>query len=257
MCQKSKYQLWANIIEHTKLVAGVYEMVIECPTIAKITKAGQFINLYSSHQDMLLPRPISVCEVDKILGRLHLVYRVLGKGTEEFSNYKVGEKIKIMGPLGNGFDVEYEGEQLIIGGGVGTPPMVELAKSLKGKKTIVLGFRTDPFLVKRLEKYGEVYVATDDGSVGFKGNVIELISEKNLKGRIYACGPTPMLKGVQIYAKENNLEAYLSLEERMGCGFGSCVGCATKIKNKIGTGFTYKKVCKDGPVFSSEEVIFS
>jgi len=254
---KTNDQLEVEIVGHEKLTEGIYEMVIQCPSITKLAKAGQFINMYLTGGEQLLPRPISICEIDQVAGHLHLVYKVLGKGTEAFSHYQVGDKIKIMGPLGNGFDTSDTGEHLLIAGGVGTPPMVELAKSLKGNKIIVLGFRTDVFLVERLRKYGQVYVATDDGSVGFKGNVVALIEEKQLKGRIYACGPTPMLKAVQKYAQEKELEAVLSLEERMGCGFGACVGCVTKIKAKTEEGFIYKRVCKDGPVFSAKEVLFT
>lgn len=259
MCQTLKRtKIASRIISNNNLVDNIYEMIVECPEIVAETRPGQFVNMYCRHQGRLLPRPISVCEMDKKNGRLHLVYAILGDGTREFSTFKENETIELMGPFGNGFDLSYEGDdQLIIGGGVGTPPMVELAKQLKGKKTIIVGFRTNPYLIERLEKYGDVYVATDDGSVGFKGHVVALMEEKGLRGHIYACGPTPMLKGLQAYVKANGLVAHFSLEERMGCGFGGCVGCVTKIKAATEVGYTYKKVCKDGPIFSAEEVMFS
>lgn len=246
-----------TIISNEMLVDQVYEIIIDCPQIAQETKAGQFVNLYCRHEGRLLPRPISVCEIDKIKGCLHLVYAILGDGTREFSTYKAGETIEVMGPFGNGFDTNsISDEHLIVAGGVGTPPMVELCKQLKGKKTIIVGFRDQPYLIDRFEKYGDVHVATDNGSVGFRGNVVELMEQEGCKGLIYACGPTPMLKGIQAYAATYGLEASLSLEERMGCGFGGCVGCVTKIAADTKAGYTYKKVCKDGPVFNAKEVLF-
>ena len=258
MCQVSnKTKQRCRIISNNSLVDQVYEMILDYPEIVNKVQAGQFVNLYCRHQGRLLPRPISVCEVDKENGSLHLVYAILGDGTREFAGYKAGETIEVMGPFGNGFDIgNVSDDQLIIGGGVGTPPLVELCKQLKGKKTIVVGFRDTPYLVERLQKYGRVYVTTDDGSVGFKGNVVELMEKEGLKGRIYACGPTPMLKGIQDYAKKYSLQASLSLEERMGCGFGGCVGCVTKIVAATEAGYTYRKVCKDGPVFDAQEGLF-
>lgn len=259
MCQTFKRaRVRCEILRNQSLAPKVYEMILNCPEVAAEAAPGQFVNLYCHHQGRLLPRPISICEIDKAEGRLHLVYAILGKGTAEISNYPQGERIDLMGPLGNGFALtDQPKDLLIVGGGVGTPPMVELCKQLNGNKTIVTGFRDNPYLVDRFERYGKTFVTTDDGSVGFKGNVIELMEREGLKGTIYACGPTPMLRGVQAYAAKNNLTAYLSLEERMSCGFGACVGCVAKIKADNEAGFHYKKVCKDGPVFTAEEVVFS
>ncbi len=257
MCQTTlRTKLSSPIISNECLATDIYEMIIECPEISSEAKVGQFINLYCRHEGRLLPRPISICEIDLNKGRLHLVYAILGDGTKEFATYKSGEMIEVMGPFGNGFDISYQGDDhLIVGGGVGTPPLVELCKQLKGKKTIVVGFRTEPYLVERFKQYGDVYVTTDDGSVGFKGHVVALMEEKGLTGRLYACGPTPMLRGLQAYVSKHDLDAQLSLEERMGCGFGGCVGCVTKVKADTEVGYTYKKVCKDGPIFKSDEVI--
>lgn len=247
----------STILSNNALVEQVFEMVLDCPEVAAKARPGQFVNLYCRNKGRLLPRPISVCETDRDHGRVHLVYAILGKGTREFSSYLAGESVELMGPLGNGYPLEQgSGDSLIIGGGVGTPPMVELCKQLQGPKTIVVGFRSNPFLVDRLAQYGDVLITTDDGSVGYKGHVVQLLEEKQLTGTIYACGPTPMLRGVQAYAQKNNLKAYISLEERMGCGFGSCVGCAARIRADNEIGWTYKKVCKDGPVFDSREVVF-
>jgi dihydroorotate dehydrogenase electron transfer subunit len=258
MCQTTnKGRITCKIIKNEVIIDQVYEMIIEARDIAEEAKAGQFVNLYCHHLGRLLPRPISICEIDLEKGRLHLVYAVLGDGTAEFATYKQGDKIDVMGSFGNGFELGDESDHhLIIGGGVGTPPMVELAKQLKGQKTIVVGFRTNPYLVERLEAYGDVFVTTDDGSVGYKGHVVALLESKGLKGKIYACGPTPMLKGLQAYAQTYELEAQLSLEERMGCGFGGCVGCVVKIVADTEVGYRYKKLCKDGPVFDSKDVLF-
>lgn len=258
MCQTGeKGRVACKIISNEPIAKQVYEMKVRCPEIVRRTKPGQFVNLYCHHKGRLLPRPISVCEIDNKRGQLYLVYAILGAGTDEFAGYKAGECIDVMGPFGNGFTLDtIADEYLIVGGGVGTPPMVELCKQLGGKKTIVTGFRDNPYLVDRLQKYGDVHVTTDDGSVGFKGHVVQCMEQKELRGKIYACGPTPMLKGIQAFANTYNLEASLSLEERMGCGFGACVGCVVKIIDDTKAGYTYKKVCKDGPVFDAKEVLF-
>ncbi len=259
MCQTmSKTRAVCKIIGNESLTDQIFEMILECPEIVNEAKPGQFVNLYCRHLGRLLPRPISVCELNKGKGYLHLIYAIMGKGTKEFSTYKAGETIDVMGPLGNGYNTDTVSDiHLIVGGGVGIPPMVELCKQLKGKKIIVAGFRDNPYLVNRLKQYGEVHVTTDDGSAGFKGNVVKFLEKKSLKGNIYACGPTPMLIGVQAYAAKFSLDACLSLEERMGCGFGACVGCVAKITSNNDAGFIYKKVCKDGPVFNAKEVLFS
>lgn len=136
MCQTLKRtKVVCKIVSNDNLVDNIYEMIVECPEIVAETKPGQFVNMYCRHQGRLLPRPISVCEIDKESGRLHLVYAILGAGTAEFATFSAGETIEVMGPYGNGFDLSHEGDDhLIVGGGVGTPPMVELAKQLKGKK---------------------------------------------------------------------------------------------------------------------------
>lgn len=259
MCvETKKARESCKIIKHNEIAAGIFEMVVATTDIPKEAKAGQFVNIYCKSDARLLPRPISICEVDTKEHWLKLVYAVVGNGTKEISKLKVGEEIDVLGPLGNGYSIKEDSKvSLLVGGGVGTPPLVELAKQIKGKKMIYLGFRTEPYLVEELKKYGDVYVATDDGSVGHKGNVIELMNKTRATGDvIYSCGPSPMLSAVKDWANEKGIEAWLSLEERMGCGFGACVGCVFKIKADNENGFTYKKVCKDGPVFDAKEVLF-
>lgn len=245
-------------IKYNKEIAeGIFEMVFVSETIPVATIPGQFINLYCGSEARMLPRPISICEVNVKESLVKVIYAVVGEGTRDFSTLKSGDDIEVLGPLGNGYNIEECEESLLVGGGVGTPPLLELAKRIQGKKTIYLGFRSDPYLVEELKKYGEVYVATDDGSVGLHGTVVELMNQEAVTGQIlYACGPKPMLKALQDYTNKNNIQGQFSLEERMGCGFGACVGCVCKIKSDNEVGYTYKKVCKDGPVFDAKEVLF-
>lgn len=238
-----------------KLASGVYSMWIEAPQIAEQAVAGQFISVYTKDPSRLLPRPISLCEIDREAGSIRIVYRVVGAGTSEFSCYKEGDSIEVMGPLGNGFPLK-EKRAFLIGGGIGIPPMLELAKELNCEKTAVLGYRDELFLEKELGSYSNVYVATEDGSAGTKGNVLDAIREGNLEADIiYACGPTPMLRAVKEYAAEKGIECYLSLEEKMACGIGACLACVCQSKEVDHHSHVHnKRICKDGPVFAAEEV---
>lgn len=254
-----KRKLDAMILENSEISPGIYKMIIESEGIGIIAKPGQFVNLYCKQNSRILPRPISICEIDSVNDTITLVYGVVGKGTEEFSYMKKGDRIEVLGPLGHGFNMDNEvTSHVIIGGGIGIPPLLELTKQLKGEKKVYLGFRSDTFLIKEFEKCGaSVYIATDDGSSGLKGTVLDLLSNTNPNGQmIYSCGPKPMLKAVSEWAKIKQIKAQLSLEERMGCGIGTCVGCVCKIQAKGMDTWEYKKICKDGPVFFSEEVVW-
>ncbi|MFW5648513.1 MAG: dihydroorotate dehydrogenase electron transfer subunit [Candidatus Alkaliphilus sp. MAG34] len=250
---------YPTIVEQKQIAENIFSMKLQCGEIAETALSGQFVNLYSKEKDMLLPRPISICEIDKKEGIITLVYAVVGRGTESFSHLKKGDTIKVLGPLGNGFKME-EGitVHMLVGGGIGVPPLVELSKHLKGKVYAFLGFAEHPILVKELESYGaEVFVATEDGSVGFKGNVVELLNKKDIKGdMIYSCGPKPMLRAVSKWAGERGIGAQVSMEERMACGIGVCLGCTCKTKKENEKDWQNRKVCTDGPVFWSEEVIW-
>ena len=234
-------------------------MWISTKVIAKEAKAGQFISLFSKDGSRLLPRPISLCEIDREGGRLRIVYRVAGAGTEEFSHLKAGDEVDILGPLGNGFPIE-EGKGkrvMLMGGGIGVPPMLEMAKQLNCEKQIILGYRDENlFLRDEFEAYGEVFVVTEDGSVGTKGNVLDAIREQNLTADvIYACGPTPMLRAIKEYAAEKGIKCYISLEEKMACGIGACLACVCQSKDVDHHSNVHnKRICKDGPVFLAEEV---
>lgn len=231
MAQKKK--VTATVVSQKEIAEQIYDLWLETD-LAKDAKPGQFVAVYPQNASTLLPRPISICEADKEKGRLRLVYRIAGKGTKEFASYQPGDKVSVLGVLGNGFPLEKaEGKKVfLMGGGIGIPPMLQLAKELNAQKQIVVGYRNqDLFLQEDLSRNGEVYIATEDGSVGSKGNVMDAIRENALQADvIMACGPMPMLRAIKKYAEENGIEAYISLEERMACGVGACLGCVCKTK---------------------------
>lgn len=250
----SKQVVNGKIIGQGEIAPMIFKMIIEAPEVAENAKCGQFVNVYPASKSTLLPRPISICEIGETT--ITLVYGVVGEGTKEFSKLVTGDTIRMSSALGNGYNVQEAPVSVLVGGGIGVPPLVELAKHIPGEKIAVLGFRDEPFLVKDLENLGvKVYVATDSGKVGFKGNVIELIKAEGIKGDyFYSCGPKVMLKALAAYCAEAMVPVQVSLEERMGCGYGACVGCVCKTKANTEKGFEHKKVCKDGPVFLGSEV---
>lgn len=250
-----------TVIRQERIAADVYSMWLQTGQIASQAKPGQFVSLYSSDGSRLLPRPISLCEIDSIQGRLRLVYRVVGKGTKEFSGLSVGDTLDVLGPLGNGFPMEEAAGKRIflIGGGVGIPPMLAAAQMLEGNKEdriLVMGYRDELFLDKELAAAGNLYVATEDGSAGVKGNVLDAIRRHELAAdMIFACGPRPMLRAIREYATDRSITCYVSMEERMACGIGACLGCvcnSTEVDDH--SRVHNKRVCKDGPVFLSTEV---
>ena len=249
----------ARVISQEMLAAGIYSMWIQTKA-AKNAKPGQFISMYTNDAGKLLPRPISICEIDRESEKLRVVYRVTGEntGTEQFSKLQAGDTIDIVGSLGNGFPLEKaKGKKVfLIGGGIGIPPMLETAKQLKAEKTAVLGYRDELFLNDEFTRYADVYVATVDGSAGTIGNVLYAICERGLEAEvIFACGPTPMLRALKEYAAEKNITCWISMEERMACGIGACLGCVCKSKEIDAHSLVHnKRVCKDGPVFLSTEV---
>lgn len=253
-----KRKVTARVLSQTSIAPAIYDMWIATDLAAE-AKPGQFICVYTKNKSTLLPRPISICEVNEKKDALRIVYRIAGQGTEEFSSYKEGETIEILGTLGNGFPIEEAKDKkvFLIGGGIGIPPMLQLAKSIDATTQIVVGYRDNKlFLKEDLEKYGQVYIATEDGSVGSKGNVMDAIREQSLRAdAIFACGPMPMLRAIKKYAEEANIPAYISLEEHMACGVGACLGCVVKTKEVDHHSHVHNaRICTDGPVFEAKEV---
>ncbi len=238
-----------TVLTNEKLTDSVYKMTLKGDTSA-IERPGQFVNVQLD--GLYLRRPISVCDYED--GKLTIIYKVVGKGTEQMSTFTFGKELDILSGLGNGYFTYFSGDKpLLIGGGVGVPPLYNLAKELlkEGKKpTVIIGFNTssEVFYKEAFEKLGvKVLVATADGSMGIKGFVTDAIKEVGDYTYVYTCGPEPMLKAV--YNATTTSGEY-SFEERMGCGFGACMGCSCKTK------YGNKRICKDGPVLVKEEIIW-
>ena len=249
-----------EILKIEKLIEGIYKFTLKAEEIAKNAKAGNFIEIQvSTTGEPFLRRPISIYNIDG--DNIEIIFQVKGKGTEILSNKRIGDKINVLGPLGYGtFSVKEYKKVAIIGGGIGTYPLYELAKELKGKAdvTMYMGFRNKD-LVKLEKEFkdvcNKVVITTDDGSYMQKGFALDVLKSDCMQEKpdmIFACGPLPMLKAVQSFANENNIPCEMSLEERMGCGIGACLGCAVKVVS--GTEPRYGHVCKVGPVFKSTDV---
>ncbi len=258
----SKYISTCEVIKSEKLAEGVMSLWLRAENIVKDAVPGQFVNVYSNSKEKLLPRPISICDVDKEEGSLRLVYRIVGEGTKEFSLLKTGDSLRVLGPLGNGYTLK-EGKNLLFGGGIGIPPMVYLAKTLskagisKDNLHVVLGYRDEAFLLDEFNGIATVHISSDFGTIGMKGNVVELARKEKLTGDIiYACGPKPMLHFLKEYAKEEGILAEFSLEERMACGVGACLACVCESNEIDGhSNVKNKRVCADGPVFYAGEIV--
>lgn len=255
----AKLKMRSTVIEQKMIADGICSMWLDAKEIAVQAKPGQFISVYSNDKSRVLPRPISICEIDREKGTLRIVYRVVGKGTEEFSKAEAGDSFEILGPLGNGFPIEEaKGKKvLMIGGGIGVPPMLQTAKEIEGEAIIVSGYRNqDLFLKEELESAGTLFIATEDGSVGTKGNVIDAIRENQIEAdMMFACGPKPMLRALKDYALEKGIPCWISMEEKMACGVGACLACVCQSKDVDSHSHVHnKRICKDGPVFLSTEV---
>lgn len=259
-----KRKVTSKVISQKEISPAIFDLWLETDLAAE-ARAGQFIGVFPKDKSTLLPRPISICKVREDGKALRIVYRIAGQGTREFSGLREGDEVQIMGPLGNGFPAEAGlGKKVfLMGGGIGIPPMVELAKELKkqsDENTVIqsiMGYRdADTFLSEELGKYGEVFIATEDGSIGTKGNVMTAIREKGLEAEvIFACGPMPMLRAIKSYAQEKGIPAYISLEEHMACGVGACLGCVVKTREvDHHSHVNNARICTDGPVFEAGEV---
>ena len=247
----------AVVISQREIAPDIYDMWLET-ALAREAGPGQFLGIYPKDKSTLLPRPISICEINEQIGALRLVYRVAGAGTREFCGYEAGDSVSVLGVLGNGFPLEQgTGKKVfLMGGGIGVPPILELAKRLEGDKQIILGYRDQKlFLKDDLKQNGRVYVATEDGTVGTRGNVMDAIRENGLEAEvIFACGPMPMLRAIKAYAAKKGIPAYISLEEHMACGVGACLGCVVKTKEIDGHSHVHNaRICTEGPVFEAAE----
>ena len=253
-----KQKQTARVLSQVEAAPGIFDCWIET-SLAAQAKPGQFICIYPKNQSTLLPRPISICERNEEQTALRIVYRIAGQGTREFSAYRKGDSINILGTLGNGFPVEKaEGRKVfLMGGGIGIPPILQLAKEMQAEKQIIAGYRDDQmFLKEDLERYGKVFIATEDGSAGTKGNVMDAVAACSLQAdMIFACGPMPMLRAIKNYAAQKGIPAYISLEEHMACGVGACLGCVVKTKEADRHSHVHNaRICTDGPVFEAGEV---
>ena len=221
---------------------------------------GQFYMLraWKAEEAPLLSRPISVHRFDREKKEISFLYEVRGTGTQKLAALRPGDTVALTGPSGRGFPVDgtVGGAVALVGGGIGIPPMLELARQLDCEKQAVLGYRDVLFLNDEFEKFSDVYVVTEDGSAGTKGNVLDAIRENGLKADvIFACGPTPMLRALKAYAEEHEIECWLSLEEKMACGIGACLACVCQSKEVDEHSHVHnKRICKDGPVFLAQEV---
>ena len=237
-----------KIIENTQLTSTVFKMKLS-GDVSEITSPGQFVNI--KLEGLYLRRPISVCDCEN--GVLTLIYKVVGKGTEQMAKMTAGEELDVLTGLGNGYNTALSGDKpVLLGGGVGVPPLYMLVKKLiaEGKKvSVVLGFNTkdEIFCEEDFKALGaDVSVATADGSYGVKGFVTDALKDIDYT-YFYTCGPEPMLKALY---KVTATSGQFSFEERMGCGFGACMGCSCK------TITGYKRICKDGPVLEKEEILW-
>ncbi|EUJ33026.1 dihydroorotate dehydrogenase, electron transfer subunit [Listeria floridensis FSL S10-1187] len=245
-----------KVVRQTEIADQIFELVLSGKNVAGM-KPGQFLMVRPAREDLLLRRPISIAAYDKEKSECTLIYRASGDGTKAMANLQAGNTADVIGPLGSGFPVEdlMGKEVLLVGGGIGVPPLYELGKELAGKGakvTFISGFESkkDAFLVDEMSEFGEVYVSTVDGSLGTKGFVTDVTKELSITPkRVYSCGPLAMLKAVQ--AAYPGSSTYLSLEERMACGIGACYACVCESAKE---GIQQFKVCTDGPVFRADEV---
>lgn len=252
---QGKYQ----VLEKRALAKDIFSIVILCPEIAEIAQPGQFVHILP--EGCTLRRPISICDINREKGTLRIVFIVKGDGTKQIAAINEGSLIDMLAPLGHGFTIDETFKKVVlVGGGIGTPPMLPLAKIYGEKAVVISGFRSAEAVILQgdfVRTGAETILCTDDGSTGRKGFVTKPLEELLESGGIdavYACGPMPMLKNIAALADKANVYCEVSLEERMGCGIGACLVCACKTKKDGEEHFAH--VCKNGPVFNAKEVIW-
>ncbi len=249
-----KFSLDAEILGQERMAEAVYRMTVHCPEIAEVAQPGNFVQMRLLGGEIFLRRPFGIADADAGKGTLTFMYRVLGRGTAAFSCLRPGESVNVLGPLGKGFCMDVE-RPLIVGGGMGLSPLLFYAKSMGKKADVLMGGKhaSEMFWTKLFELYArEIYVTTDDGSMGTKGFAVSLLPElletKNYDA-VMACGPDIMMQKAAELSKAAGVPCQVSLEKRMACGLGACLSCSIDT-----AGGMRKKVCKDGPVFWAEEV---
>ena len=244
-----------RILYKREIAQGIFDFLLDAVDFAKAAKPGQFVHILVPGKT--LRRPISICDIDAEAGTLRIVFQIRGEGTEILSQMKIGDHMDVLAPLGNGFDLgDTNRKALFVGGGIGVPPLLGAAKKFGKNATVAVGFRNKDTAILEADfaRAGcRVFVATDDGSMGHHGLVIDCTKDVEADV-IFACGPTPMLKAVCALAKERGIPCQISLEERMACGIGACLGCATPLLREDGTQY-FGHVCKDGPVFDYTKVV--
>ncbi|MDR2183984.1 MAG: dihydroorotate dehydrogenase electron transfer subunit [Clostridiales bacterium] len=253
----------AKITENSQIAQDIFDLRIYSPKQAALAAPGQFLGIYTGNGAMLLPRPLSICEIDAPGGHLRVVYRIVGGGTKEIAGMAPGGHLRILGPLGNGYAIDNTHRNFaIVGGGLGVPPLLGLAASIRkavpdAKISVYLGFR-DKAAVILQQDFGkfadEIIICTDDGSHGTHGNVIEAARGGDFE-IAYGCGPPLMLKALAQYAGQANVPCHVSVEEHMACCVGTCLACAVKVRQE-GVAVINKRACCDGPVFNAREVVW-
>lgn len=257
---KGPKEFSCRVIEQAALAPDYYLLKLEAPELARNSYPGQFAMLRCSEgYDPFLRRPLGIHQVDRKKGQVLFLYQVRGKGTEWLAKRCQNDKLSLLGPLGRGFGCsDGGGRAMIIGAGVGVAPLLFLASELRAHRwelVILMGARSKSGILRldAFMEYGEVKIATEDGSCGVQGTILDLVArelESSSFAKLFACGPLSVLKGVQVMSREKGIAAELSLDERMACGVGACVGCVCQ-----GHDGSYLRVCKEGPVFSAEEVV--
>lgn len=245
-----------KIINKKQLTSDIYDVTVDAGELAKVAQPGQFAQIYVPGKT--LRRPISICGIDRAAETLRFVFQIRGEGTAQLAELKTGDTIDLLAPLGKGFSLgDTTRRAVFVGGGIGVPPLLEAAKAFGTNASVITGFRNQAAIILKedFEKNGnQVIIATDDGSFGHHGLVTDCMKDLDFEV-IFACGPTPMLKAVCKIAQERGVPCYISLEERMACGIGACLGCAVKLRRENGEEY-YGHVCKDGPVFDYRSVVW-
>lgn len=247
-----------TVTEKKTLAKEIYSVTVKAPDAVKAASVGQFATIAA--EGFSLRRPISICEIDRANGTLRFVFEVRGKGTEQIARVNAGDTLDVLAPLGMGFRIPDGKRVVAVGGGIGVPPLLGVAKSAGALCTAILGFRNYEkiILAEEFRAFGsKTIICTDDGSVGIHGVVTLPLAEELEKGdvgAVLACGPEPMLKAIVKLCLEKDVPCQVSMEQRMGCGVGACVGC-TCVLSRGGKDY-YARVCKDGPVFDAKEVKF-